>query len=105
GEIQQHDASAYQALRVLDNHFPDTQHRTKARLQLTLADIRFYKDDIPQAQRAYQQVVDGLSSTVGGAYTLDYTYTQALVGLARCFGQQNTVDSALYYFQWAIEND
>ncbi|NGM60521.1 CHAT domain-containing protein [Sphingobacterium sp. SGG-5] len=105
GEIHHDYASGRQALQLLNNHFPDTQHRTKARLQLTLANILFHKNDVPRAKRTYQQVVDALSSTVGDEYTLDYTYTQALVGLARCFGQENEVDSTLHYFQWAIEND
>ncbi len=105
GEIHHDYASIQQAWQILNANFPHTQHRTKASLQLARANILFTKNDIPKAQNTYQQVVDILSTKIDDAYTLDYTYTQALVGLAKCSSLRNKIDSSLYYFQWAIEND
>ena len=105
GEIHNDYAAAQRALHILDVNFPNTQHRTKANIQLIKANILWRKHSIESAQDNYRQAIETLFTKVGDEYTLDYTYTQALVGMARCHSIQNQIDSALYYYQWAIEND
>ena len=103
-EIHQDHTTAQQSLQLLNDHFPHTQSRSKASIHLIIADIQYRRGDSTHAIESYQNVVETFH-LLGGKYSLDYKYTQALVGLARCHRLHSQADSALHYFQWAIEND
>lgn len=104
-ELNNHVQSAQKASSILNQNFPTSQFRTKAKLQQTIANLLYTKDDFQTAKQHFGQVISLFTQALDQKYVLDYTYTQALVGLARCHSKQNQPDSALHYFQWAIEND
>jgi CHAT domain-containing protein/lipopolysaccharide biosynthesis regulator YciM len=95
--------SAERALVILRQNFAETQFRAKAKVQQTIADILYKQDNFHAAKKRFKETI--ATFTADDRYLLDYTYTQALVGLARCYRQLGQTDSALYYFQWGIEND
>src|SRR5690606_9549788 len=104
-ELNNHIQPARKALSVLNQNFPNSQFRTKAKLQQVIANLLYEKGDIQMAKKEFVQAISLFTQALNETYILDYTYTQALVGLARCHSRQDRIDSALYYYQWAIEND
>lgn len=94
-----------QATVLAEKHFPDAQNRFKAKLTLIKGNNLSKQHRHEEALAAYDRTLAYFGPQVGRAYVLDYTYTQALTGKAAIFGLQKQVDSALYYYEWAIEND
>ncbi len=104
-ELNNHIQSAEKALSLLNQNFPNSQFRTKAKLRQVIANILYEKDDLQTAKEEFEETLSLFTQALNEKYILDYTYTQALVGMARCHNRQHQADSALYYYQWAIEND
>lgn len=110
GELYGDNQALHEAESLLDRYFPTSQQRVKARYALINGDIYRAKRRPARSREQYQKALRllaplSLLTQDGLAYTRDYTYTQALFGLAQGFEQENQVDSALYFYQWAIEND
>lgn len=103
-ELQNKLSPIVKALKLADQHYPNTQNRFKAKLSLVKAEIHRNQNEQPQALAAYNKVLSLFSPQEQG-YRLDYTFTQALIGKARLARTERQVDSALYYYQWSIEND
>ncbi|WP_140937685.1 CHAT domain-containing protein [Sphingobacterium lumbrici] len=91
------------SLELLENTFPQHKFREKAKLQLELATIYYARNDSDRALSNYKNVLTYFSDT--NKYQLDYTYTQALGKIGDCYAKLNKIDSAIAYYQWAIEND
>lgn len=104
GELQGKTLPVVKALSLAEEHYPNTQNRFKAKLSLIKAEIYRQQNQPTQALAAYDKALS-LFATKGYTYKLDYTFTQALVGKARVASKEKKIDSALYYYQWAIEND
>lgn len=104
-DLHQHIPTAKQALELLNSNFPHSQHRSKASAQLVLAAIYYGQGDLNNAIPAYKTVTETFEELGMDQFVLDYKHTHALHALARCYAQSQQADSALHYFQWAIEND
>lgn len=104
GELHHDNTSINQAMNLLEQHFPSSQQRVKARYALANGDVYQEKRKLPEAQQHYKRTIQLLTQDQQ-PYTLDYTYTRALFGIAQCYEHEYKIDSALHYYQWAIEND
>lgn len=104
-ELHHHIESAKEAMSILNQNFSNAQYRTKAKLQQTIAELLYKNNDFKTAKKHFGDVISIFTYALNEKYVLDYTYTQALVGLAQCYRHLEQPDSALHYFQWAIEND
>lgn len=104
GDLMQDNTYHDRAIELVKRRFPNDQNRLKAKLTLNKGNILFKKEAYNTALETYDQTLRYFSSQKK-AYILDYTFTQALLGKANIFGQQSQIDSALYYYEWAIEND
>ncbi|TJZ60722.1 CHAT domain-containing protein [Sphingobacterium olei] len=91
------------SLKLLEKTFPTHKLREKAKLQLELATIYYTRSESNKALSEYKNVLSYFSTT--DKYQLDYTYTQALGKIGDCYANLNELDSAIDYYQWAIEND
>ncbi|MBE8720037.1 CHAT domain-containing protein [Sphingobacterium pedocola] len=91
------------SLKLLEKTFPTRKLREKAKLQLELATIYYTRSESNKALSEYKNVLSYFSTT--DKYQLDYTYTQALSKIGDCYANLNELDSAITYYQWAIEND
>lgn len=100
-ELLQNSLYIRKAIQLANEHFPKTQQRFKAKLFLIQADLT--ADDDLKLQ--YYQHVLNYFSKENNKYVEDYTFTKALVGMAKLFHQKNQIDTALTYYEWAIEND
>lgn len=110
GELFGDNQALHEAEKLLDQHFPNSQQRVKARYALINGEVYQAKSQPTRAREQYKKALQLLTplhllTSDSLAYTRDYTFTRALFGLAHGFEQENQVDSALYYYQWAIEND
>lgn len=90
------------ALRLLDRAFPVEKAREKAKINVALADYYKRQKALVPAMEYYKDALRNFPSNL--KYQLDYTYTQALTGIGDCYSLDH-VDSATFYYQWAIEND
>ncbi|WP_164108942.1 MULTISPECIES: CHAT domain-containing protein [Sphingobacterium] len=104
GCLVQDNRLVTRAINLVEKDFPNEQNRFKAKLTLMkgnlLRDKGFYRD----ALDAYDKTLYYFKPE-GKSYVLDYTYTQALLGKAKIHVVMEQLDSALYYYEWAIEND
>ena len=91
------------SLKILEETFPVHKLREKAKLQLELATVYYSNSEPEKALSKYKQVLIYFSAT--DKYQLDYTYTQALAKIGDCYALLHRLDSAIAYYQWAIEND
>lgn len=90
---------AYQLVR---KHYPDTELRTQAKLLLGRGNLSI--DDRPvEAIADFNQAILLLKQSYGNENILDYTYTESLHALGKGY-QTVEQDSALYYYQKAIES-
>ncbi|MBD1429258.1 CHAT domain-containing protein [Sphingobacterium litopenaei] len=92
------------ALNILHQSFPHSQFRNKANAYLTLADIELNHNNLDSAHKYYKAAYQNFQQEKK-KYVLDYKYTYALLGLGRTSHKENKIDSAIYYYEWAIEND
>lgn len=104
GDLTQDSKYHDRAIELVNREFPNDQNRLKAKLTLKKGNTLFKKQAYDTALKTYDQTLSYFN-TQKKAYRLDYTFTQALLGKASIFGQQQQIDSALYYYEWAIEND
>lgn len=104
GDLHQNNSYINRAVSLVEDNFPNAQNRFKAKLTLTNADLLRTQQNYPAALKAYESTLSYFNPE-GRVYILDYTYTQALLGKANVFASQQQIDSALYYYEWAIEND
>lgn len=95
---------AYQAAQLIEEHFPNSQFRAKALINIDLGDIFLNKKNIEAAERHYNQALQYFQQNKD-KYVLDYKFTYSLLGLARCKSHLRHLDSAVMYYEWAIEND
>lgn len=102
-QLQQDLSSTQKALRIININFPNTQHRLKAKLIAIEGNILQAAND-PNVIDHYNRIIK-LFAAQKEEQLLDYTYTEALLGKARYFTTTGALDSALYYYERAIEND
>lgn len=100
-ELLQDPLYVHNALNIANAQFPETQQRFKAKLHLILANL----SSTYASKLENYQIVLHYFSKENDKYVEDYTYTKALIGKAKLFHQTNQIDSALFYYEWAIEND
>ena len=103
-EIHKSPKEVVKAIEILEVNFPKTQFRNKANAYLSLAAINFEQNNFGLAKKNYTQAFNNFKKD-NSKYILDYKYTYSLLGLARCLKAQQQIDSALFYYEWAIEND
>ena len=103
-ELNHSTKEVEKALRILNTHFPTTQYRNKANAYLSLANIHFDHNEFKDARNIYNTAFKHFQQN-NNKYILDYKYTYSLLGLARSFKAENRPDSAILYYEWAIEND
>ncbi|MBL1407778.1 CHAT domain-containing protein [Sphingobacterium faecale] len=104
GYLEQDNRLVTRAIHLVEKEFPNEQNRFKAKLTLM-------NGNLLQGKALYQEALDAYNKTLyyfkpdGKSYVLDYTYTQSLLGKAKIHVAMEQLDSALYYYEWAIEND
>lgn len=103
-ELNNNISQAQKSIDILERHFPHSQYRTKGNACLSLANIYLALKNWGNALQQYKLSAAHFRKS-GEKYVLDYKYTYALLGQARCFARQKILDSAFYYYEWAIEND
>lgn len=104
GDLMQDNNYTDQAIDLVKKNFPNDQNRLKAKLTLSKGNILYKKKAYGTALKTYEQTLRYFNFQEK-AYILDYTFTQALLGKANIFGKLQQIDSAMYYYEWAIEND
>ncbi|ERJ60605.1 CHAT domain-containing protein [Sphingobacterium paucimobilis] len=104
GNLEQDNKPVLQAINLVEEKFPVAQNRFKAKLTLMSGDILRAQQLYPEALQTYEKTLSYFKPQ-GKSYVLDYTYTQALLGKASILSAREQLDSALYYYEWAIEND
>ncbi|MCA5006435.1 CHAT domain-containing protein [Sphingobacterium bovistauri] len=103
-ELHHSSKQAVKAIEILNHNFAGTQYRNKANAHLSLASIYFEDENYDAALKSYTKAFENFRQG-NSKYFLDYKYTYTLLGLARSYKAQNQSDSALYYYEWAVEND
>ncbi|MDR2284277.1 MAG: CHAT domain-containing protein [Sphingobacterium sp.] len=104
GSLEKDNSYVNRAIAIAEEHFPNAQNRFKAKLTLIKGDILKDQHHLDAALIAYDNTLSYFKSE-DRAYVLDYTYTQALIGKAHLYTSLQQLDSALYYYEWAVEND
>ena len=104
GSLEKDSRYVNEAITIAEESFPNDQNRFKAKLTLKMGDILREHHHLNAALAAYDNTLSYFNPE-DKAYVLDYTYTQALIGKARLYTSQQLLDSALYYYEWAVEND
>lgn len=99
-----HDISyVHRANTLINESFPNTQNRLKAKLIEVEAELLKQAQD-PREIDNYNKIIN-LFNSESINNRLDYTHTSALLGKARYYKNTSQIDSALFYYERCIEND
>lgn len=102
-ELNNDLSTSRKALLIANQKFPNTQNRLKAKIISIEAEVlkNMNKEEVIHK---YDEIIH-LLKTENTANTLDYTFTNALLGKADFYRKMCQIDSALFYYELGIEND
>lgn len=96
--------SINQAINLSGAAFPDTKQREKAKYYFQRANLYLLQQQPDRARADFQQTLDLFSTPPNAPHLFpDYTFTEALWGVARTYAGVQP-DSMAYYYTKTIEN-
>ncbi len=108
-DFQQHQytqtlADLTKALTLLEDHFPHSHPRVRAKLHEFRGDLLIKQEKYTQAKQEFLTAIN-LLNPKGLATYPDYTITYSLVGLAKVYTKTKQIDKGIDYYLQAILND
>ncbi len=91
------------AIALTERHFPASKQRERAKYHYARGNLRFIYGDYNGAQCDFGNALQLFGDTAAPIHYPDYTFTEALWGMARVYAQRDA-DSAHHYYRRAIEN-
>lgn len=91
------------AEKILQQYYPDTRQRDKAKLFVEKGNLFLQLKNTDSSLSNFKQGLQYFQFS-GSAFYPDYTVTALYFGLAKSLKLQH-IDSSLYYYQLAMEND